>query len=125
MLLPGVTSGAVHPAAKRARTAIIPMIFFIFRYFFGKIRKTHTRPLSKHTNRSDISFFELSVSGPERPRKTGVPCLKSKYRLNFWHTNNWPVETNPLSVEAPRYPYELEIDWMSYTPFDKYNPYLK
>ena len=62
---------------------------------------------------------------PDQPSKTGVPCLKSKYRLNFWHTNNWPVETNPLSVEAPRYPYELEIDWMSYTPFDKYNPYLK
>jgi hypothetical protein len=62
---------------------------------------------------------------PDQPSKTGVPCLKSKYRLNFWHTNNWPVETNPLSVEKPLYPYELEIDWMSYTPFDKYNPYLK
>lgn len=54
---------------------------------------------------------------PDQPSKTGVPCLKSKYRLNFWHTNNWPVETNPLSVEAPLYPYELEIDWMQYTPF--------
>ena len=62
---------------------------------------------------------------PDQPSKTGVPCLKSKYRLNFWHTNNWPVETNPLSIEKPLYPYELEIDWMSYTPFDKYNPYLK
>lgn len=33
------------------------------------------------------------------------------------HTNNWPVETNPNSVEKPLYPYELEIDWMKYTPF--------
>lgn len=62
---------------------------------------------------------------PDQPSKTGVPCLKSKYRLNFWHTNNWPVETNPASIEKPLYPYELEIDWMAYTPFDKYNPYLK
>lgn len=62
---------------------------------------------------------------PDQPSKTGVPCLKSKYRLNYWHTNNWPLETNPLSVEAPRYPFELEIDWMEYKPFDKYNPYLK
>lgn len=59
---------------------------------------------------------------PDQPSKTGVPCLKSKYRLNFWHTNNWPVETNPESIEAPAYPYELEIDWMSYEPFDKFNP---
>lgn len=62
---------------------------------------------------------------PDQPSKTGVPCLKSRYRLNFWHTNNWPVETNPNSIEAPRYPFELEIDWMDYKPFDKYNPYLK
>ena len=62
---------------------------------------------------------------PDQPSRTGVPCLKSKYRLNFWHTNNWPVETNPASIEKPLYPYELEIDWMAYTPFDKYNPYLK
>ena len=61
---------------------------------------------------------------PNQPSKTGIPCLKSKYRLNFWHTNNWPVETNEASIEKPFYPYELEIDWMAYTPFDKYNPYL-
>ncbi|MCQ2158303.1 MAG: glycoside hydrolase family 16 protein [Bacteroidales bacterium] len=57
---------------------------------------------------------------PDQPSKTGVPCLKSRYRLNFWHTSNWPVETNPESVEAPRYPYELEIDWMAYEPFGKF-----
>lgn len=62
---------------------------------------------------------------PDQPSKTGVPCLKSMYRMNFWHTNNWPVETNPLSIEAPKYPFELEIDWMDYKPFDKYNPYFK
>lgn len=62
---------------------------------------------------------------PDQPSKTGVPCLKSKYRLNFWHTNNWPVETNENAIEKPKYPYELEIDWMAYEPFDKYNPDLK
>lgn len=46
----------------------------------------------------------------------GIPQNHSLYRLNFWHTNNWPVETNPNSVEKPLHPYELEIDWMSYDP---------
>jgi hypothetical protein len=55
------------------------------------------------------------------PGFTGIPPNPSRYRLNFWHTNNWPVTTNPNSIEAPRYPYELEIDWMSYTPFEDLN----
>ena len=48
----------------------------------------------------------------------GIPPNPSRYRLNFWHTNNWPVETNPNSIEKPLHPYELEIDWMSYDPLE-------
>jgi len=49
----------------------------------------------------------------------GIPQNHSKYRLNFWHTNNWPVETNPNSIEKPLHPYEVEVDWMSYDPAKK------
>ncbi len=48
----------------------------------------------------------------------GIPQHRSLYRLNFWYTNNWPVETNPKSIERPLQPYEVEIDWMSYEPLD-------
>ena len=51
--------------------------------------------------------------------KVGIPPNASRYRLNFWHTNNWSVYTNPNSIEKPLHPYELEIDWMSYDPMDK------
>lgn len=51
------------------------------------------------------------------PDFTGIPDNRTRYRLNFWHTNNWAVDTNPKSTEKPKYPYEVEIDWMSYTPF--------
>ncbi|HAM10562.1 MAG: beta-glucanase/beta-glucan synthetase [Bacteroidetes bacterium GWE2_41_25] len=47
----------------------------------------------------------------------GIPQNHTKYRLNFWHTNNWPVQTNPNSIEKPLDKYELEIDWMSYEPY--------
>ena len=47
----------------------------------------------------------------------GIPQHRTLFRMNFWHTNNWAVETNPLSVEKPLQPYELEVDWMSYEPF--------
>lgn len=51
------------------------------------------------------------------PDFTGIPVSPTTYMLNFWHTNNWPVDTNPDSIEKPAYPYELEVDWMSYEPF--------
>ncbi|WPP49755.1 glycoside hydrolase family 16 protein [Catalinimonas niigatensis] len=47
----------------------------------------------------------------------GIPQHPTLYRMNFWHTNAWPVETNALSIEKPLHPYELEVDWMSYEPF--------
>lgn len=49
----------------------------------------------------------------------GIPQNHTHYRLNFWHTNNWPVQTNPNSIEKPLERYELEIDWMSYKPWKK------
>ncbi|WP_235009843.1 family 16 glycosylhydrolase [Algoriphagus boritolerans] len=47
----------------------------------------------------------------------GIPQHPSKYRMNFWHTNNWSVETNPNSLEKPIKRFELEVDWMGYRPF--------
>ncbi len=46
----------------------------------------------------------------------GIPPNKTRYRMNFWHTNTWPVETNPRALEKPLHPYELEVDWMKYEP---------
>ena len=48
--------------------------------------------------------------------KTGIPQNPTRYRMNFWHTEDWPVETNPEAIERPMQPYELEIDWMEYIP---------
>ena len=51
--------------------------------------------------------------------QVGIPLNHTHYRMNFWHTNNWPVETNPNSIEKPLHNYELEVDWMSYDPLKK------
>jgi hypothetical protein len=65
-----------------------------------------------------IVLWDYSGSTPEF---TGIPVSPTRFLFNFWHTNNWPVETNRNSIEKPLYPYELEIDWMSYTPFEDLN----
>ena len=49
----------------------------------------------------------------------GIPQNASHYRMNFWHTNAWSVESNPASIEKPLKPYELEVDWMSYDAMKK------
>jgi beta-glucanase (GH16 family) len=49
-----------------------------------------------------------------RGSQQGIPQNESRYRLNFWHTNEWSVVTNPNSLEKPLKPYELEVDWMRY-----------
>ena len=51
--------------------------------------------------------------------QVGIPQNRTHYRMNFWHTNEWSVETNPRSIEKPLLPYELEVDWMSYDPLKK------
>jgi hypothetical protein len=47
---------------------------------------------------------------------TGIPQNPSEYRMNFWHTNNWSVQTNMQAIEKPKHPYELQVDWMEYKP---------
>ena len=37
--------------------------------------------------------------------------------LNLWHTNNWPVVTNPESTQKPEHEFSMEVDWVSYAPF--------
>ncbi len=49
----------------------------------------------------------------------GIPQNETRYRMNFWHTNEWAVETNANAIEKPLHPYELEVDWMKYDPFKK------
>ncbi len=53
--------------------------------------------------------------------KLGIPQNKSLYRMNFWRTKDWAPETNPAATERPLHPYELEVDWMSYSPFNLQN----
>ena len=55
------------------------------------------------------------------PDFTGIPVSPTRYLFNFWHTNDRPVATKRNSIEKPLLPYELEIDWMSYTPFEDLN----
>ena len=55
------------------------------------------------------------------PHYSGIPQSPTTYMLNFWQTINWAVDTNPNSIEAPKYPYTMEVDWIKYEPYEELN----
>jgi len=69
----------------------------------------HLRWWMLHPVTSDTLVL-WDYSGSQR----GIPQNESRYRLNFWHTKDWAVETNPLALEKPSRSYELQVDWMRY-----------
>jgi beta-glucanase (GH16 family) len=64
---------------------------------------------------TDKKIILWDYHGSER----GIPQHHSFYRMNFWHTDEWGVETNLKATEKPLHPYKLEVDWMSYDPEKK------
>lgn len=56
-----------------------------------------------------------------RGSREGIPPNHTRYMFNFWHTNNWPAETNPNSIEKPLESYQTEVDWIYYKPLVKHS----
>lgn len=48
-----------------------------------------------------------------------VPCFPSVLKYIIYHSKNNPAEANPNAIQAPYYPYEFEIDAISYEPFQE------
>ena len=51
----------------------------------------------------------------DRRRITQKPA---KLMINLWHTNDWPVMTNPNSREQPKHRFDMEVDLVSYEPLN-------
>jgi len=64
----------------------------------------------------DYEGRELFSDNPAA--RTGIPLMPARYQINFWHSNDRPAPGRPSSTQAPEYPFELEIDRMSYEPAD-------
>lgn len=48
-----------------------------------------------------------------------IPQKLGSFIINFWHSDSWSVITQPGTTEKPRFPFELELDWMSFTPAEQ------
>jgi hypothetical protein len=105
-LLTGVQSQPDSIAPIESYNATSQFNIYGFDWYPDRIRWWMIHPVSTDT----VVLWDY------RGSQEGIPQNCTHYRMNFWHTNNWPVETNPNSIEKPVYPFETEIDWMSYKP---------
>lgn len=55
---------------------------------------------------------------PDTYAPYGIPVLPALYSVNFWHTDSRLPEGMNAAKEAPKYPFEMEIDRMTYEPFE-------
>ena len=47
-----------------------------------------------------------------------IPVVPGYLCAGFYHSGDIPAHKVDGSTQTPKYPFELEIDWISYTPFD-------
>ncbi len=46
----------------------------------------------------------------------GIPLVPIRNKFNFWYDKDKPAQGMAESTQAPKYPFELEIDWIKYEP---------
>lgn len=54
---------------------------------------------------------------PDTYAPDGIPVLPARNATSFWHSNTRLAHGMNTAKEAPKYPFEMEIDWMSYEPY--------
>ena len=92
--------------------------FYVYGFDWYPDRITWWIRTSDSDEKTVLWDYEGASLFPGRPSETGIPVIPSRCRLDFWHSKISPVEGNPASVEAPLYPYELEVDMASYEPYE-------
>lgn len=50
-----------------------------------------------------------------------IPQKLGSFMINLWHSDSWSVITQPGTTEKPQIPFELEVDWVSFTPSEQTN----
>ena len=48
-----------------------------------------------------------------------VPFQPLRLQFKMYHSKTSPAKGNSATTQAPLYPFELEIDWIQYTPFEQ------
>ena len=95
--------------------------FYTYGFDWKPDRITWWIILPGKTEKTILWDYEGKDLFPESSVPGGIPALPAYCTASFWHSQSRIANGMTSAKEAPKYPFELEIDWMAYEPFDDLN----
>lgn len=95
--------------------------FYTYGFDWKPDRITWWIILPGKTEKTILWDYEGKDLFPDSSAPMGIPVLPAYCTTSFWHSQSRIASGMTSAKEAPKYPFELEIDWMAYEPFDDLN----
>lgn len=95
--------------------------FYIYGFDWYPDRITWWIKLNENSEKVTLWDYEPTELFQGTYSPAGIPVLPVHDSFCFWHSKTRLAEGLKSATEAPKYPFELEIDWMSYEPYDDLN----
>ncbi|MBQ7811780.1 MAG: glycoside hydrolase family 16 protein [Bacteroidales bacterium] len=92
--------------------------FYIYGFDWYPDRLTWWIRLNENSDKVILWEYEGTELFPDTYAPAGIPVLPAHNLTSFWHSSTRLAEGMSKATEAPKYPFEMEIDWMAYKPFD-------
>lgn len=92
--------------------------FYIYGFDWYPDRLIWWIRLNENSDKVILWEYEGTELFPGTYAPQGIPVLPAHNLTSFWHSSTRLAEGMDKAKEAPKYPFEMEIDRMSYEPFD-------
>lgn len=96
-------------------------VFYIYGFDWKPDRITWWIQLNENSEKIILWDYEPAELFPDTYAPSGIPVLPVHNAFCFWHSRTRLANGINTATEAPKYPFESEIDWMSYKPFEDLN----
>ena len=91
--------------------------FYIYGFDWKPESITWWIRLNDNSEKVTLWEFKGKELFPDTYAPSGIPVLPAHNATSFWHSSSRLAHGMSSAKEAPKYPFEMEIDWMAYTPF--------
>lgn len=91
--------------------------FYIYGFDWKPESITWWIKLGDKSDKITLWEFKGTELFPDTYAPTGIPVLPAQYATSFWHSSTRLAHNMNSAKDAPKYPFEMEIDWMAYEPY--------
>lgn len=113
---PNIVEKIVRPDALNAATA-----FYVYGFDWKPGSIEWWMKKSASGGKIELWKYEGTEEFPGDFATDGIPALPGRMRFNLFHSKTRATEGNTSAIQAPNYPFELEMDWIKYEPYKDLN----